>query len=80
MLQGVQTFQVKIGQDNQASLHLFSKLGFQEVAFSTVFQEKTCALHVHDSLVPSPLLKMCAEVSCTSFQQYEKTPPTRLSK
>ncbi|XP_018423887.1 PREDICTED: N-acetyltransferase 9 [Nanorana parkeri] len=38
---GMSTFQAKIGHENIQSIRLFEKFNFQEVSFSSVFQELT---------------------------------------
>ncbi|XP_075033991.1 alpha/beta-tubulin-N-acetyltransferase 9 [Mixophyes fleayi] len=38
---GISTYQAKIGQENTTSVRLFSRLHFEEVSLSTVFQELT---------------------------------------
>ncbi|ODN03080.1 N-acetyltransferase 9 [Orchesella cincta] len=42
---GVQKFIAKIKEDNESSIALFQKLGFREVARSTVFHEVTLEKH-----------------------------------
>ena len=39
--QDLQTFQVKIGDGNAASIALFNKLGFSELSHSSAFKETT---------------------------------------
>ncbi|KAJ6808337.1 N-acetyltransferase 9-like protein isoform X1 [Iris pallida] len=41
---GIQTFRVKIGESNTASLKLFRKLGFVSASYSEVFKEVTLEL------------------------------------
>ncbi|KAL6499244.1 GCN5-related N-acetyltransferase 9 [Orobanche hederae] len=36
---GIHTFRAKIGESNEASLNLFKKLGFKEIACSDIFKE-----------------------------------------
>ncbi|XXG44835.1 hypothetical protein AAC387_Pa02g0080 [Persea americana] len=43
---GIQTFCAKIAESNTASLNLFRKLGFEDVAYSEVFKEITLELPV----------------------------------
>lgn len=43
LVQGLEHFEVKIGDSNQASLALFKRLGFHVVDHSAVFEE-TCLL------------------------------------
>eukprot|EP00268_Persea_americana_P027539 TRINITY_DN2689_c0_g1_i2.p2 TRINITY_DN2689_c0_g1~~TRINITY_DN2689_c0_g1_i2.p2 ORF type:complete len:130 (-),score=30.16 TRINITY_DN2689_c0_g1_i2:376-765(-) len=43
---GIQTFRAKIAESNTASLNLFRKLGFEDVAYSEVFKEITLELPV----------------------------------
>ncbi|RWR71886.1 N-acetyltransferase 9-like protein isoform X1 [Cinnamomum micranthum f. kanehirae] len=43
---GIQTFHAKIAESNTASLNLFRKLGFEDVAYSEVFKEITLELPV----------------------------------
>ncbi|CAI9571482.1 unnamed protein product [Staurois parvus] len=45
---GISTFQAKIGQENMKSVQLFQKLHFEEVSFSSVFQELTLQWKVTD--------------------------------
>ncbi|XP_055994405.1 alpha/beta-tubulin-N-acetyltransferase 9 [Sorex fumeus] len=43
---GLTTFEAKIGQENEASIRLFRKLHFEQVAESSVFQEVTLRLRM----------------------------------
>lgn len=45
-LQGITSFQAKIGLSNASSLKLFGKLGYVEVTRSSVFNEATLLLEV----------------------------------
>ncbi|KFM07817.1 N-acetyltransferase 9, partial [Aptenodytes forsteri] len=45
---GITTFEAKIGQENEASICMFKKLHFKEVAVNSVFQEVTLRLDVSD--------------------------------
>ncbi|ONK59779.1 uncharacterized protein A4U43_C08F10550 [Asparagus officinalis] len=45
---GIQTFCVKIGETNTASLGLFRKLGFKDASYSEVFKEVTLELPATD--------------------------------
>ncbi|XP_077214414.1 acyl-CoA N-acyltransferases (NAT) superfamily protein [Tasmannia lanceolata] len=45
---GIQAFRAKIGDSNTASLTLFRKLGFEDVAYSEVFKEVTLELSVRN--------------------------------
>ncbi|NXG25087.1 NAT9 acetyltransferase, partial [Grallaria varia] len=45
---GITKFEAKIGQENGASLCMFKKLHFEEVAVNSVFQEVTLRLDVSD--------------------------------
>ncbi|XP_015501501.1 N-acetyltransferase 9 isoform X1 [Parus major] len=45
---GITKFEAKIGQDNEASICMFKKLHFKEVAVSSIFQEVTLRLDVSD--------------------------------
>ncbi|KFW66912.1 N-acetyltransferase 9, partial [Pygoscelis adeliae] len=45
---GITTFEAKIGQENEASICMFKKLHFKEVAVNSVFQEVTLRLNVSD--------------------------------
>ncbi|NWR81433.1 NAT9 acetyltransferase, partial [Centropus unirufus] len=45
---GVTKFEAKIGQENEASICMFKKLRFKEVAVNSVFQEVTLRLDVGD--------------------------------
>ncbi|KAI3789432.1 hypothetical protein L2E82_02227 [Cichorium intybus] len=42
----INTFRVKIGDSNEASLNMFRKLGFKEVSHSVIFKEVTLELPV----------------------------------
>ncbi|KAJ8899289.1 hypothetical protein K2173_018263 [Erythroxylum novogranatense] len=42
----IRVFRAKIGESNEASLHLFHKLGFKEVSYSEIFKEVTLELTV----------------------------------
>ncbi|KAL6529859.1 hypothetical protein OROGR_015482 [Orobanche gracilis] len=43
---GIHTFRAKIGESNEASLNLFKKLGFKEIACSDIFKEITLELPI----------------------------------
>ncbi|NXC29046.1 NAT9 acetyltransferase, partial [Campylorhamphus procurvoides] len=45
---GITKFEAKIGQENEASICMFKKLHFEEVAVNSVFQEVTLRLDVSD--------------------------------
>ncbi|NXH95042.1 NAT9 acetyltransferase, partial [Pachycephala philippinensis] len=45
---GITKFEAKIGQENEASICMFKKLHFKEVAVNSVFQEVTLRLDVSD--------------------------------
>ncbi|KFV16042.1 N-acetyltransferase 9, partial [Pterocles gutturalis] len=45
---GITKFEAKIGQDNEASICMFKKLHFKEIALNSVFQEVTLRLDVSD--------------------------------
>ncbi|NXS53323.1 NAT9 acetyltransferase, partial [Brachypteracias leptosomus] len=45
---GLTKFEAKIGQENEASICMFKKLHFKEVAVNSVFQEVTLRLDVSD--------------------------------
>ncbi|NWS19772.1 NAT9 acetyltransferase, partial [Pachyramphus minor] len=45
---GITKFEAKIGQENEASICLFKKLHFKEVAVNSIFQEVTLKLDVSD--------------------------------
>ncbi|KAM8992215.1 alpha/beta-tubulin-N-acetyltransferase 9 isoform 1-T1 [Ara ararauna] len=45
---GVTAFEAKIGQENKASICMFKKLHFKEVAVNSIFQEVTLRLDVSD--------------------------------
>ncbi|NXX97952.1 NAT9 acetyltransferase, partial [Centropus bengalensis] len=45
---GITKFEAKIGQENEASICMFKKLRFKEVAVNSVFQEVTLRLDVGD--------------------------------
>ncbi|NXE87623.1 NAT9 acetyltransferase, partial [Menura novaehollandiae] len=45
---GITKFEAKIGQENKASICMFKKLHFKEVAVNSVFQEVTLRLNVSD--------------------------------
>ncbi|NXM27130.1 NAT9 acetyltransferase, partial [Oxyruncus cristatus] len=45
---GITKFEAKIGQENEASICMFKKLHFKEVAVNSVFQEVTLKLDVSD--------------------------------
>ncbi|KFQ77873.1 N-acetyltransferase 9, partial [Phoenicopterus ruber ruber] len=45
---GITKFEAKIGQENEASICMFKKLHFKEVAVNGVFQEVTLRLDVSD--------------------------------
>ncbi|XP_030317455.1 N-acetyltransferase 9 [Calypte anna] len=45
---GITKFEAKIGQENEASICMFKKLHFKEVAVNNVFQEVTLRLDVSD--------------------------------
>ncbi|NXB69347.1 NAT9 acetyltransferase, partial [Donacobius atricapilla] len=45
---GITKFEAKIGQENEASISMFKKLHFKEVAVNSVFQEVTLRLDVND--------------------------------
>ncbi|NXD67164.1 NAT9 acetyltransferase, partial [Eolophus roseicapillus] len=45
---GITTFEAKIGQENKASICMFKKLHFKELAVNSVFQEVTLRLDVSD--------------------------------
>ncbi|XP_044156158.1 N-acetyltransferase 9 isoform X1 [Bufo gargarizans] len=46
---GISTFQAKIGQENVTSVRLFNRLHFQEVSYSSVFQEMTLLWEVTET-------------------------------
>ncbi|XP_027340237.1 N-acetyltransferase 9-like protein [Abrus precatorius] len=43
---GINIFQVKIGESNEASLDLFRKLGFVQTSYSNIFKEVTLELQI----------------------------------
>ncbi|XP_064378706.1 alpha/beta-tubulin-N-acetyltransferase 9 isoform X4 [Dromaius novaehollandiae] len=45
---GITKFEAKIGQENEASICMFKKLHFKEVAVNSIFQEVTLRLDVSD--------------------------------
>eukprot|EP00075_Anas_platyrhynchos_P038031 XP_027327284.1 N-acetyltransferase 9-like [Anas platyrhynchos] len=45
---GITKFEAKIGQENEASICMFKKLHFKEVAVNSVFREVTLRLDVSD--------------------------------
>ncbi|XP_077044426.1 alpha/beta-tubulin-N-acetyltransferase 9 isoform X1 [Agelaius phoeniceus] len=45
---GITKFEAKIGQENEASIYMFKKLHFKEVAVNSIFQEVTLRLDVSD--------------------------------
>ncbi|RLV99334.1 hypothetical protein DV515_00009918 [Chloebia gouldiae] len=45
---GITKFEAKIGQENEASICMFKKLHFKEVAVNSIFQEVTLMLDVGD--------------------------------
>ncbi|KAM8796976.1 alpha/beta-tubulin-N-acetyltransferase 9 [Eudromia elegans] len=45
---GITKFEAKIGQENEASISMFQKLHFKEVAVNSVFREVTLRLDVTD--------------------------------
>lgn len=45
---GITKFEAKIGQENEASICMFKKLHFKEVAVNSIFQEVTLRLDVGD--------------------------------
>ncbi|NXP90289.1 NAT9 acetyltransferase, partial [Passerina amoena] len=45
---GITKFEAKIGQENEASICMFKKLHFKEVAVNSIFQEVTLKLDVSD--------------------------------
>ncbi|KAG7222281.1 hypothetical protein INR49_027285 [Caranx melampygus] len=47
---GVKKFQAKIGLDNEVSISMFKKLGFQEVTVCQVFKEVTLEMTVDESV------------------------------
>lgn len=47
----IKTFVVKIGESNEKSLKMFSKMGFEETSRSSVFKEVTLEKHVDDSWI-----------------------------
>ena len=51
-MQAVDTFVVKIGDSNAASLALFRKLGFQPFSHSDVFKETCLCLTLRDGSAP----------------------------
>ncbi|PIK51617.1 putative N-acetyltransferase 9-like protein-like, partial [Apostichopus japonicus] len=54
---GLKKFTAKIGMKNSKSLNLFSKLGFQEIARSQVFQEVTLELPVTSDIYQTLTIK-----------------------
>ncbi|XP_038227615.1 N-acetyltransferase 9 isoform X1 [Dermochelys coriacea] len=45
---GITKFEAKVGQENEASICMFKKLNFKEVAMNRVFQEVTLRLDVNE--------------------------------
>ncbi|XP_050776824.1 alpha/beta-tubulin-N-acetyltransferase 9 isoform X2 [Gopherus flavomarginatus] len=45
---GITKFEAKVGQENEASISMFKKLHFKEVAVNRVFQEVTLKLDVNE--------------------------------
>ncbi|KAJ7427497.1 N-acetyltransferase 9 [Willisornis vidua] len=45
---GITKFEAKIGQENEASICMFKKLHFEEVAVNSIFQEVTLRLDISD--------------------------------
>ncbi|XP_032640981.1 alpha/beta-tubulin-N-acetyltransferase 9 isoform X1 [Chelonoidis abingdonii] len=45
---GITKFEAKVGQENEASISMFKKLHFKEVAMNKVFQEVTLKLDVNE--------------------------------
>ncbi|XP_076615814.1 alpha/beta-tubulin-N-acetyltransferase 9 [Chaetodon auriga] len=58
---GVRKFEVKIGLENEASIAMFKKLGFQEVMVCQVFQEVTLEMTA-DQCIGTRLLEDMANV------------------
>ncbi|CAN4114118.1 unnamed protein product [Withania somnifera] len=47
----IHTFRAKIGEQNQASISLFQKLGFKETSYSEIFNEMTLELPMTESKI-----------------------------
>lgn len=47
----IQKFVVKIGESNEKSIQMFSKIGFEEISRSSVFKEVTLEKQVDDNWI-----------------------------
>uniref|UniRef100_UPI0037E723A9 alpha/beta-tubulin-N-acetyltransferase 9 n=1 Tax=Semicossyphus pulcher TaxID=241346 RepID=UPI0037E723A9 len=70
---GVKKYQVKIGLDNQVSIAMFKKLGFQEESVCKVFKEVTLEMAVDESV----RTKLLDDTSDMKERDYRQTSSNR---
>jgi len=63
----IQTFVVKIGDNNKESIHLFHKLGFRFVSHSECFHETTYSLHTESEDFNENVLKCSSHVEMKDY-------------
>ena len=63
----VQTFVVKIGDNNKESIHLFAKLGFHFTSHSECFHETTYSLHTESEDFIENVLKCSSHVEMKDY-------------